>query len=124
MSFVKNEITKKELLELNMKVDESPYINFFEYNFFVSDWSGLFIENALLFKKKSFLINTPKKIVNENYKQFRSIPIEIYLRNKLCRTYEVEQIEELIIDINNLIKENKEIEEDLQVKEIIEKNFY
>ena len=28
----KNEITKKELLDLNMKIDESGFINFFEYN--------------------------------------------------------------------------------------------
>jgi hypothetical protein len=124
MSYIKNEITKKELLDLNMKVDESSVINFFEYDFFISDWSGLFLEYALLFKKKSFLINTPKKIVNENYKQFKSPPVEIFLRNKLCKTYEIEQIKDLINDIKNLKNENQEVKQDIYVKEIVEKNFY
>ncbi len=124
MSYVKNEITKKELLDLNMKIDDSSFINFFEYDFFISDWSGLFLEYALLFKRKSFLINTPKKIVNENYKQFKSLPVEISLRNKLCKTYEIDQIDDLINDIEKLKKENQEIKQDASVKELVEKNFY
>ena len=124
MSYLKNEVTKKELLDLNMKIDESSFINFFEYDFFISDWSGLFLEYALLFKRKSFLINTPKKVVNENYKQFKSLPAELYLRNKLCKTYEIEQIEDLINDIEKLKNKNQEIKQDIYVKEIVEKNFY
>ena len=124
MSYLKNEVTKKELLDLNMKIDESSFINFFEYDFFISDWSGLFLEYALLFKRKSFLINTPKKVVNENYKQFKSLPVELYLRNKLCKTYEIEQIEDLINDIEKLKNKNQEIKQDIYVKEIVEKNFY
>ena len=124
MSFIKNEITKKELLDLNMKIDESSFINFFEYDFFISDWSGLFLEYALLFNRKSFLINTPKKIVNENYKEFKSSPVEIFLRNKLCKTYEIDQIEDLINDIEKSKKENQQTKQDINVKEILEKNFY
>ena len=124
MSYIKNEITKKELLDLNMKIDESSFINFFEYDFFISDWSGLFLEYALLFNRKSFLINTPKKIVNENYKQFKSPPVEIFLRNKLCKTYEIDQIENLINDIEKSKKENQQTKQDINVKEILEKNFY
>ena len=124
MSYIKNEITKKELLDLNMKIDESNFINFFEYDFFISDWSGLFLEYALLFNRKSFLINTPKKIVNENYKQFKSLPVEILLRNKLCKTYEIDQIENLINDIEKSKKENQQMKQDIHVKEILEKNFY
>ena len=124
MSYKKNEITKKELLDLNMVIDESKFINFFEYSFFISDWSGLFIEYALLFKRKSFLINTPKKIVNENYKKYKSTPVEISLRNILCRTYEINNIKDLIEDMNDIKKNYQDMKQDLYVKEIIEKKFY
>ena len=57
-----------------MAVDETININFNEYNFLISDWSGIFIEYALIFKRKCYLINTPKKysiriIVNLNLLQ-------------------------------------------------------
>ena len=50
MSLTKNEISKKNLMELGMAVDETININFNEYNFLISDWSGIFIEYALIFK--------------------------------------------------------------------------
>ena len=110
-----------------MQIDDSKFINFNRYNFFISDWSGLFIEYALIYKRKSFLINTHKKLVNKNYENFSSQPIEISLRDKLCNTYEIKNMEELVNDIKFLKKKSDQLEfkeEDINVKKIIEENFY
>ena len=123
MSYFKNEISKKDLIDLGMSIDESVNINFNEYNFFISDWSGLFIEYALIFKRKSHLINTPKKIFNKNYMNFSSTPVEISLRNILCETYEINQIKDLVNRIS-FLKDNQNFEQDHEVKKIIEKNFF
>lgn len=127
MSYLKQEISKQNLKNLDMQIDDSKFINFNRYNFFISDWSGLFIEYTLIYKKKSFLINTPKKIVNKNYQNFNSEPIEISLRDKFCKTYEIKNIKELVNDIKFLKEKLNSLkfdEEDAQVKKIIEENFY
>ena len=123
MSYIKNEISKKDLMNLGMTIDESVHIDFNKYDFFISDWSGLFIEYALIFKRKSFLINTPKKIVNKNYENFKSTPVEISLRNILCETYEVDQIMHLVNNILSL-KNSIQLKQDPEVKKIVEENFF
>ncbi len=127
MSYTKGEISKNEIKNLEMDIDDSEFIDFKKYNFFVSDWSGLFIEYALIFKRKSYLINTPKKVSNENYKNYSSIPIEISLRNILCKTYEIQNISEIVKDILKIkenFKNSNKITEDLNIKKIIDENFY
>ncbi len=127
MSYLKQEISKQKLKNLDMQIDDSKFINFNRYNFFISDWSGLFIEYTLIYKRKSFLINTHKKIVNKNYLDFKTEPIEISLRDKFCNTYEIKNIKELVNDIKFLkekLNSPKFNEEDAEVKKIIEENFY
>ena len=106
---------------------EDKFVNFKKYDFFVSDWSGLFIEYAILFKRKSYLINTSKKILNENYKKYSTLPIEISLRNILCKTYDTENLnklaEEIFIIKENFSKSNFE-KHDHNIKKIIDDNFY
>ena len=127
MSYKKGEISKIELKNFQMEVDEDEFVNFKKYDFFVSDWSGLFIEYAILFKRKSYLINTPKKISNENYKNYSTLPIEISLRNILCKTYDTENLNELAEEIfiikENFLKSNYE-KQDHNIKNIIDDNFY
>ena len=93
----------------------------------ITDWSGAFIEYAMIFKRKAFLINTPKKIVNQNYLKYENKPIEITLRNILGKTYDIENIKEIANSIKILCQEEdkkKLIEEDDDVQEIISKNFF
>ena len=127
MSYNKGEIKKYDLKNLGMNIYDDEFVNFSKYKFFISDWSGLFIEYAIIFKRKSYLINTPKKIINKNYKNFNSTPIEISLRNIFCKTYEINDIGEIIKDINSIKENNKSSDItsiDLDIKKIIDKNFY
>lgn len=124
MSFKKNEISLTKIDLLNMSVDKSKYINFDDYNFLVTDWSGIFIEYSLISMKKSYLINTPKKDKKLKYKKFSNIPIEINMRNIFGNTFEVHQIEELVTKIlihkNNNHVDNK----DEQLTKIKKDMFY
>ena len=47
------------------------------------------------YEKKSFIINTPKKMLNKNYFKFKTKPIEIDLRNILGKTYEISEISKI-----------------------------
>ena len=102
-------------------------LNLFKYKYLITDWSGAFIEYAIIFKRKAFLINTPKKIVNQNYLTYENKPIEITLRNILGKTYDIENIKEIASTIKTLnqVKDKKKlIEVDENVEEIITKNFF
>jgi len=123
-SFIKKEISLSELQKENIPVDNLNYIEFQKYNFLISDWSGIFIEYSLIFKRKAFLINTQKKIVNTEYLKLQNKPIEITLRNTLARSYEISQIPEIIKEIlayKNLQKSN---ESNNEIEKIIKSNFY
>mgnify|MGYP001215642592 CR=1 FL=1 len=122
MSFKKKEISLENLDKLNIPVDSSNTLDLNKYSFLVSDWSGIFIEYALLSNQKAFLIDTPKKIKNKNYKKYKNQPIEIAMRNKFGKTYNVNNLEILVKDILNL--KEKKLYEDESLKKFINVNFF
>ena len=123
MSYKKEEISKKNLKDLNVVVDEDRIISFQNYNFIISDWSGIFIEYSLIYKKKAFLINTPKKMVNKNYDIFDNKPIEITLRNILGESYEINEIPKLVDSLCDQ-KNSQNNSNDENFKQILDENFY
>ena len=124
MSFKKNEISLMELNEFNIELDRNKDINFKNFNFLISDWSGIFIEYALLKMKKSYLINTPKKDKNLNYRNFSNVPVEISMRNDFGETFNIDEIENFVEKISFLVTEKKENKKDEKLIEIIENRFY
>ena len=127
MSLTKKEISAKEIKQLDIPMDNLSMLNLFKYRYLITDWSGAFIEYAMIFKRKAFLINTPKKMVNQNYFEYDNKPIEIILRNILGKTYDIENIKDIVSSIqilNQEINKKKLVEEDNDVKEIISKNFF
>ena len=123
-SFKKKEISLSELQKKNIPVDNFNYIDFQKYNFLISDWTGIFIEYALIFKRRAFLINTQKKIVNSEYLKLQNEPIEISLRNTLARSYEISQIPEIIKEILSHKNLQKNKDSNNEIDKIIKSNFY
>ena len=127
MSIRKGEISMNDLKGQNIPTDNLDFPNLHKYRFLITDWSGIFIEFALIFKRKAFLINTTKKMRNKNYLNFENKPIEISLRNVFAKTYEIQNIQNIVKEIEilkNEIKEINNISEDENIKKIISENFY
>ena len=123
MSLKNKEINLKDLKKNNIKFDLSSKANLRNFKFLVSDWSGIFLEFAIITKRKAFLINTPKKILNKNYSDYKNIPIEISSRNLLAKTFEINEIGDLVkelkdnknnFDNNSFSFENKNITQKIQ----------
>ena len=122
MSFKKNEITIDEINNLEIKLDRSELLNLNHFDFLISDWSGIFIEFALINKRKSFLINTPKKEGNKTYEKYINKPIEITKRELFGKVFDVENLDNLI---EELIKQKKDIKsKDHELIKFIDENFY
>jgi hypothetical protein len=122
MSFKKKEISKEEIEKLGIALDKSKLINLNEFNFLISDWSGIFIEYALVNKKKSFLINTPKKNNNYKYQNYTNLPIEISKRELFGKIFNIKNLNNLV---NEIVNEKKKIQQnDSEIVKFIEENFY
>lgn len=114
MTIKKNKYFLDELEKLKIQIDKSPIIYLGNFNNLISDWSGIIFEFYLIHNKKSFCINTSKKINNPKYKEFKSKPIEFDLRNDVSINYETNNWQEIF---NDLDKDNAN---DNNIK----KNFY
>ena len=121
MSLVKKETSINDLEKLGIPIDKLNFLNLYKYRFLITDWSGIFIEFALIFKRKSFLVNTPKKIHNQSYLNYSNKPSEISLRNILAKTYDIKNIQNIVKEIK--VSKN-EMKEDENLKKIINENFY
>jgi|TARA_B110000037_G_scaffold222385_1_gene296965 hypothetical protein len=122
MSFKKNEISKLELLSIGYKIDDNNDFDFKTYNTLISDWSGIFIEFSYYLKKKAFLINTPKKILNKNSKNFNHVSFEEFSRNEIANIYNDNCLDQMVEDITNDSNEN--IEKDKKVINKFFKSFF
>ena len=99
MSLKADEVSLENFKKLNIKYNISNEFNLNNYKYLISDWSGVYIEFAILTKRKALLINTPKKILNKDYTNFSQTPIEIDLRNIFGKTFEVNELEKLVFEI-------------------------
>ncbi len=116
MTIKKNKYFLNELEKLKIQIDKSPIIYLGNFNNLISDWSGIIFEFYLIHNKKSFCINTSKKINNSKYEEFKSKPIEFDLRNDVSINYEINNWQEIFNDLdkaNNNYNDND-----------IKKNFY
>ena len=118
MSLKKKEISIDVLKQNNINYDVSTKLDFKKYSHLITDWSGIFIEYSIINNRFSILINTKQKIRNNSTK-FIDLPIEIYARNILARTFEVDQI----VDIKNFIEKNN-IDNQNIISDFYNENFF
>ena len=73
-------------------------------------------------KRKSFLINTPKKEENKTYEKYINKPIEITKRELFGKVFDVENLDNLIDELTNQRKNIKS--QDHELIKFIDENFY
>ena len=120
MSIKKNEYNFSNMREKFIFYMDDLNLSFYDY--LITDWSGIFIEFANIKLTKSILINTKKKIKNNDFVKFNTTPIEIYSRNILG----IELNENNISKIPSILT-SKELKNDNNQKEIrkfFNENFF
>jgi hypothetical protein len=114
MSIKKKEISLEELINNNINYDCQNELNLDLYTDLITDWSGIFLEYAIIKKKFPILINTKQKIRNINHQIIKDTPIEIIARNILAHSLDVANIKQ-ITDFIGINRMNEKL---------IIKNFY
>ena len=106
MSIKNNEISLNDLNKEKIIVNTDKDLNYHNYHYLITDWSGIYIEFALIKNTIPILINTKKKILNENYINFSNTPLEITSRSILGHQIEIEEINNILSILNNNTKKN------------------
>ncbi len=117
MSIKKKEIELNKL-NRNFNIDKKE-LNFSEYDYLITDWSGIYIEYAFFKNKKSILINSSKKILNDNFKNISNEPMEIEARKILGFQVELYELKSIISYLNKV--DNCD---NANIKDFFKKNFY
>ena len=99
MSIKNKELDERIIKKYNIKFYEDEIINFKDFNYLISDWSGIIIEYYLIKNKKSFVINSKQKIRNKNFSCSKKIPTEIKYREVFSNVYQIDEIRHMVSDI-------------------------
>lgn len=73
----------------------------------VTDWSSIAFEYAFSTLKPVLFINTPMKVVNEDYKELKTVPIDIELRDKVGISIEEDETAKLPEAVEELLYAEK-----------------
>lgn len=73
----------------------------------VTDWSSIAFEYAFSTLKPVLFINTPMKVVNPNYKELTSVPVDIELRDKVGISLEENELDGLRPAVEKLLFDNQ-----------------
>ena len=119
MSLKKKEISIEKLKKDLINFDIDNELNFKNFSYLISDWSGIYVEFSIINKKFSFLINTKQKIRNINSNKFSEVPLEVFARNILGSTIEIENLAQL----NNLL-EKKNLDNNSKITKFYNDYFY
>ena len=123
MSFKNKEVSRNELENFQINYDLKHDLNLPDYKVLISDWSGIVYEYAILTRKKSLLINTPKKINNKNYLNYKNIPIEDSARNIFGFSYEIDDLDKLVQKTEEIIKKDDN-KNDREIEDFLKKFFF
>lgn len=70
---------KDIVFETDFASSESLYAS----DVMITDWSGISMEYSFVTHRPCIFINTPMKVLNPEYKQYQSVPVQIELRDKI-----------------------------------------
>jgi len=80
---------------------------FFESDVLITDWSGSSLSFAFANEKPVLFVDTPRKILNQDYDCFSNSPLEITIREKIGKILKIEEIEK-VPKFVQLLHDNRE----------------
>lgn len=70
---------KNIVFETDFASNESIYAS----DVMITDWSGISMEYSFVTHRPCIFINTPMKVLNPDYTQYKSVPVQIEIRDKI-----------------------------------------
>lgn len=92
---------------IEIQKDFSSNSTVYTADLLVTDWSSIAYEYAFSTLKPVLFINTPMKIVNPDYKELDTVPIDIELRNKVGISLEETELDQIRLTVDKLLNDNR-----------------
>lgn len=73
----------------------------------VTDWSSIAFEYSFSTLKPVLFINTPMKILNPDYKELDTVPIDLVLRDKVGISLDTDKLDEVRESVDTLLYDNQ-----------------
>mgnify|MGYP004506434391 CR=1 FL=1 len=80
---------------ITIQTDFSSNDTIFQADAIITDWSGIAYEYAFATCKPVIFINTPMKIMNPDYEKLGIVPFNIWLREKIGGSVELDELDKL-----------------------------
>ncbi len=122
--FVRHEekrlICLQEKFDMNNRDDMELQMDFlsnktvYEADLVITDWSSIAFEYSFATLKPALFINTPMKIMNEDYEELGIIPIDIELRDKVGKSIDIDNLSILPQVVDELLRSDAFSKESLR----------
>ena len=100
---------------LELQTDFSSNETIYTSDMLITDWSGIAHEFSYTTKRPSLFIDTPIKVLNEDYDKYQNKPMDITLRNQLGQSVPLDEMDRFEAVFDSVISQRdayaKEIEE-------------
>ncbi len=93
---------------IEIQTDFSSNNPVMESDIVITDWSCIGYEFAFTTKKPALFINTPMKVMNQEYDKIETVPINISLRENLGASLDLDKISEVNSVIDKLLSEQED----------------
>ena len=119
MSLKKNEVNLKYLQKLGYIIDSNEVLNISNFSHLITDWSGIFIEFAIIKKKKPILFNTTINS-SDRIKQITDNDFEFFSRNLVGNVMNLKDVGNL----RNFIINSNDFKDQKDIEDYFDKYFY
>lgn len=92
---------------IEVQKDFSSNSTVYTADLLVTDWSSIAYEYAFSTLKPVLFINTPMKVVNPDYQELSTVPIDIELRDKVGISVEEDAVSNVAEAVDRLFHENR-----------------
>lgn len=110
---IKNKYSDKFNEKFELQLDFSSNDTVFLSDIVITDWSGIGYEFSFTTNKPTLFIDTPMKIVNKDYDKISIVPTDIYLRDKIGKRVEIEEVDNINEIIEDLIINKSQYEKSI-----------
>lgn len=82
------------------------FASYMETDLMITDWSGTVFKYSFTTLKPVVFINTPIKVRNENYINYKNQPVEITWRNQIGKSCDLDKLNTIKDMVNDLLNDN------------------
>lgn len=99
---------------VEVQTDFSSNSTVFNADLLITDWSGIAFEYAYTTKRPVLFINTPMKVMNEEYQKIPTVPLNILLRSEIGTSLDTDKIGDINSTVDMLFENEQKYADNIR----------